>query len=278
MNQWKENSVSILESNNPTQDNILLEEANAFFSTIGLQFDEITKYFPTTTDKEKLKRRSSISLYNNSCQIEITVYPYLHNTLEISELHSCLPIQGKTILIRSIEFGHAIDSKTIRLTDMSQVKSAGCLTENIDLALFRILATGKSWYESEPYNFRSDDTDYSNRHENIRNTLFDEFISNELSSDLLEKIHTAFPEIHTEGKMVKDVFTEILNKRDAFTKEQCKVTTILSEKLVPKVKYNINLKIHLIPDDKYSKKGGNKKSKRRRHKRRHKTNKRKRRK
>lgn len=182
--------------------------------------------------------------------------------------------------MRIIEFGHAIDSKTIKLTDVSQVKSVGCLTENIDLALFRILATGKSWYESEPYNFRSDDMNeetLSHRNADIRNMLFNDFILS-LSSDLLEEFHTAFPEIHTEGKLTKDVFTEILNKRDAFTEEQCKVTAKLSKDLEPIVTYSSDLILHLIPDDKYSKKGGNKKSKRRRNKKRRKTNKRKKRK
>ena len=175
--------------------------------------------------------------------------------------------------MRIIDFGHAIDSKTIKLTDISDIKSSGCLKNNINLALFRILATGKSWYESEPYNFRSDDMNeetLSHRNADIRNMLFDEYIP-----DLLEEFHNAFPEIHTEGKMVKEVFTEILNKRDTFTEEQCEVTTKLSKYLEPRVTYSSKLELHLTPENKYSKKGGNKKTKRRRrNKKKRKTNRR----
>jgi len=239
---WINNSNNILRSNDPDKYQLLLDEANSFFEKIHVQFSRIIK------KKDAFILVGSVHEHGS---LNLKIFPNNSNNIEILIIETSSPkITGKIILNTIIEFGYVINSHSICLEDMSSVNSRGCSNDNINLALFKIIKDGKSWYESPPYNFQSykiskqEKHDFYQHNEHIRNTLFIDYFL----KDICDEFKDAFPDIDIDSQKVKEVFAQILLKKSVFNKAQCDVTKKMSRFLQNKhtgVKYSNELILYL---------------------------------
>jgi hypothetical protein len=125
---------------------ILLDSANEYFNSIGLQFTIRNK------DKHHVTGGDVYRIDSIKCSISLSIAP--NEYIYIDNLEKCDNITGSTIIEMIKSFGKHIGVKYIKLFDASGIKTNTC--DFIAFAPFTLYTKGKTWYQLHGFNYESD--------------------------------------------------------------------------------------------------------------------------